>query len=179
MNLLEIFTDNDTILDCSVSIIQEARKRGFNGFSGYCAQAAILINECLFDNKQQIFASFNKSLEEHGHHIGHVACLIELSSDEYFILDADAIVKATEDISSWGMLDPEDLEYQKMFETYGISKTFENFENISEMVITRSFVREHFDCSHLKEQQKILSDCALSIIPLFTSKKLSKTKLKF
>lgn len=178
MNLLEIFKDTDTLIDCSISIIQEAKKKGFNGFSGYCGQAAILINECLFDNQQQYFACFNKSLEEKGHHIGHVACIVELPDDSYFILDADAEVKSNEDISHWGMLDSEDPDYQELFETYDIEKTFENFENISEMVVTKPFIREHFNCSHLKEQRKILSEAVLCIVPLFTPKTSNKLKLK-
>lgn len=73
MNLLDCFDNVDVLIDCSTAIIKEANQHGFNGFSGYCGQAALLINECLFDNSQQIFASFNQALQEQNHHIGHVA----------------------------------------------------------------------------------------------------------
>ena len=172
MNLLELLKnnhhlDNDTLIDCSISIIQEANKNGFNGFSGYCGQAAILINECLFDNSQQIFASFNQALESSHHHIGHVVCLVDLPDGSYFILDADAQLKSVEDIEHWGMLDSEDFDYQKLFDHYGIEKTPDNFENVCEVVLTKEFVLEHFNCSHLQEQRTILKKSVEKILPLF------------
>lgn len=171
MNLLDNFNqksfDNDILIDCAISIIQEANKNGFNGFSGYCGQAALLINECLFNNSQQIFASFNQALEENHHHIGHVACLIDLPDGSYFILDADAELKSVEDIEHWGMLDSEDSDYQILFDKYGIEKTIDNFENVSEVVLTKDFILEHFNCSHIQEQKTILIKAVEKIVPLF------------
>lgn len=174
MNLLDIFYDNDILIDCAISIIQEANKKGFNGFSGYCGQAALLINECLFDNQQQLFACFNQSLEQHQHHIGHVVCLIDLPDASYFILDADAQLKSIDDIEHWGMLDFEDPDYQHLFELYNIHKTFDNFDTVSQLVLTEDFILEHFNCSHLQEQKKILATAVSSILPLF----IPKTTLK-
>jgi hypothetical protein len=167
MNLLDCFNDNDTLIDCSISIIQEANRNGFNGFSGYCGQAAILINECLFDNTQQIFASFNQCLQEKGYHIGHIACLIDLPDGSYFILDSDAELKFIEDIEHWAMLDCDDVDYQKLFDKYDLEKTQSNFETVSQLILTKDFVFEHFNCSHIQEQKKILLDSINKVLPLF------------
>lgn len=179
MNLVDCFDDNDTLIDCAISIIQEANKLGFNGFSGYCGQAALLINECLFDNSQNIFAAFNQSLEEQNHHIGHVACLIDLPDGSYFILDADAQLKSIEDIEHWGMLDSEDTDYQKLFDKYGIDKTEDNFENVSQLTLSSDFVKEHFNCTHFNEQKTLLLKAIDKVYPLFmnSSSLTSKKKL--
>lgn len=177
MNLLEIFNDNDDIMDYSIKIIQEANKNGFNGFSGYCGQAALLINECLFNDTQQIFASFNQALNEKNHHIGHVACIIDLPDGFYFILDADAQIKSIEDIQHWGMLDSQDNDYISLFNHYNIPLIDDNFENVSELVLTSSFVLEHFNCSHLEEQRKILNNAIQSVLsPSIISNKKLKIK---
>lgn len=167
MNLLNYFNDNDTLIDCSISIIQEANKNGFNGFSGYCGQAAILINECLFNDTQKIFAVFNQCLQEKGYYIGHVACLIDLPDGSYFILDSDAEFKSIEDIEHWGVLDYEDIDYQKLFDKYKLEKTQKNFEIVSKLTLTKDFIFEHFNCSNIKEQKKILSESINKVLPLF------------
>lgn len=178
MNLLETFNDPDLIIDCSISIIQEANKNGFKGFAGYCGQAATLINECLFDNKQQIFASFNKALEQNNHYIGHVACLIDLPNESYFILDSDAQLKSIEDIQHWGMLDSEDSDYHILFEKHNIKKTSDNFEQVSELVLTHDFTLKNFNCSHIEEQRKILLTSINNVLPFFIKKTTVQLKTK-
>ena len=170
MNLLDLFDDNDTLIDCAISIIQEAKKNGFHGFSGYCGQAAILINQCLFDNSQTLFGAFNQSLADNEHHIGHVACLIDLPDGSYFILDADASVKTIEDIEHWGMLDSEDSDYRQLFDKYLIEKSDSNFENVAQFNLTEDFIKNHFDTSHIQEQQQVLLNAIDKVLILFTKK---------
>ncbi len=177
MNLLEIFNNNDDIMDYSIKIIQEANNQGFNGFSGYCGQAALLINECLFNDTQQIFAAFNEALNNKNHHIGHVACIVDLPDGFYFILDADAQIKSIEDIQHWGMLDSQDNDYISLFKQHNIPLTEDNFENISELILTSSFILEHFNCQHLQEQRKILNNAIQSVLsPVISSQKKFKIK---
>lgn len=170
MNLLNEFQDNDTLIDCALSIIQEAKKNGFHGFSGYCGQAAILINQCLFDNSQTLFGAFNQALAENEHHIGHVACLIDLPDGSYFILDADAIVKTIDDIEHWGMLDKEDSDYRHLFDRNLIEKSDINFDNVEQFNLTQEFIEEHFDTSHIKEQEQVLLQAIDKVLPLFSQK---------
>lgn len=179
MNLLDTFHDNDTLIDCAISIVQEAKKNGFNGFSGFCGQAAILINELLFDNSQTLFGVFNQALAENEHHIGHVACLIDLPDGSYFILDTDAQVKTIEDIQHWGMLDSQDSDYRHLFDRYLLEKSDENFENVSEFTLTQEFIQEHFDTSHMNEQKQVLIQAIDKMLPLFSQKKTSTYKKKF
>ena len=51
MNLLDKVSSTDELIDLSISILQEAKNNGFNGFGGMCAQATVIINELLFDGK--------------------------------------------------------------------------------------------------------------------------------
>ncbi|NCQ51552.1 hypothetical protein GW796_06605 [archaeon] len=106
MNLTELNLTDDEIKDIALLTIQKAKREGFLGFAGNCGQAAIAINDVMFNGEQILFAAFNKALGKAGQHIGHVACLVEVGDDEYFILDTDAYLKGIDDISSWGMLDP-------------------------------------------------------------------------
>ena len=107
VNLVEIFSDIETLADCACSIVKEATNNGFIGFAGNCGQAAILINECLFNDTQQIFTTFNKALKEKDCFVGHVACRVNLEQQHLgeqfsFLLDSDAKVKTPEYISGWG-----------------------------------------------------------------------------
>ena len=170
MDLLNTFNDPNLVMDCSLSIIQEANKNGFFGFSGFCGQAALLINECLFDNNQTIFAAFNKSLEHFDHHIGHVACLIDLPYESYFIIDSDAQIKSIDDIESWGMLDSSDQDYIKLFKSYSIPINDENFESVITLTLTKDFVFQHFNCEHINEQRIILQEAITKVLPLFLHK---------
>lgn len=179
MNLLHLFDDNDTLIDCAISIVQEANKNGFHGFSGYCGQAAILINKCLFDNSQILFGVFNQSLADNEHHIGHVACLIDLPDGSYFILDADAEVKTIEDIEHWGMLDSQDSDYRQLFDQHLIEKSDINFECVAQFNLTEEFIKEHFDISHIKEQEHVLLQAIDNVLPLFLKKQTHLLKKKF
>lgn len=179
MNLLETFQDNDTLIDCAMSIVQEAKKNGFNGFSGYCGQAAILLNQCLFDNSQTLFGVFNQALADNEHHIGHVACLVDLPDGSYFILDADAQVKTIDDIEHWGMLDSQDSDYQHLFDNYLIEKSDNNFESVAQFTLTEDFIKEHFDTSHMNEQKQVLLQAIDKVLPLFSFNKNNTFKKKF
>ena len=174
MNLLDKVSSTDELIDLSISILQEAKNNGFNGFGGMCAQATVIINELLFDGKQINFASFNKSLEKKNQYIGHVACLVELNADEYVIFDADAKVKSIEEIQSWAMLDDLDPDYIDLFKKHKIKTSEKNFENTVELELTKEFLMENFNFSSYEEQKKILYDAIHKVL----NENKSKSKIK-
>ncbi len=164
MNLLKLNLTDDEVKDIALLTIQKANKDGFVGFAGYCGQAAIAINDVLFNGEQTLFAAFNKALEEEGHNIGHIACLVETGDDEYFILDSDAYLKGIDDITSWGMLAADDSYYQELFDEHDIEKTELNFETVSELELDVDFIKENFNCSKLEEQTEILKKAYLEVL---------------
>lgn len=54
-------------------ILNHARKHGFDGFNGFCAQAGIAINDCFFGGKATYTLSLNQALAEHKFYVGHLA----------------------------------------------------------------------------------------------------------
>ena len=114
-------------------ILDIAQDEGFIGFGGRCGLAAIAINRVLFGGKAKIVGVFNKTFEEHGNSIGHIAVLHD---DIYW--DADGQAKELSDIESFGMLDPEDPDYQEAAEALG----FEYDEDVAYEVITREDLSE-------------------------------------
>ncbi len=83
------------------------RQLALDGFGGACFNAAQIINAEVFGGKGRIVAAANKFWLEKGRFIGHVAVLY---NETYW--DADAKPKEWEDIEAWGMLDPEDPDYE-------------------------------------------------------------------
>ncbi len=178
MNLLEMNLSEQDIIDICCATINNANNNGFNGFGGYCGRASLIINEVFFDSKQENFACFNDALANQGYHIGHVACMVEIGDESYFIIDADAEIKEIEDIQHWGSLDPKDQDYINLFQEYGIDNNEGNFESFCEVMIDKEFIQEHFDCSDIDEQKKILNQCLIEVLKNFKNKINRKNKLK-
>lgn len=79
------------------------------GFAGFCGNAAIQINQKIFNNQGKYVAAVNKFLwRNHNRAVGHVA--VEYNGNFW---DSDARPKKQEEIESWGMLDPEDSDYSE------------------------------------------------------------------
>ena len=91
--------DLDTVFDIIV-------KADLPGFSGACAGAAIAINNVLFDGEGKLVAAVNEHLwNKNKRMVGHVAVFF---GGSYWDTEGE---KEWEDIESWGMLDPEDPDY--------------------------------------------------------------------
>lgn len=73
------------------------------------------------------------------------------------------------------MLDSQDDDYISLFKQHHIPLTEDNFENISELILTPTFVLEHFNCQNLQEQRTILNNAIQSVLSPFIS---SQKKLK-
>ena len=171
MNILDYAKDATKIIDVTFDIIEDAAQHGFKGFGGYCAQAAVLINECLFDNQQKYYGAFNKALDEKNHWIGHVVCYVEFLDDYYFIFDTDCEMKDFEDIEHWGMLDSQDTDYKKLFQQYHIAHTEENYETIIQKFLQEEDLRKHFSFESYQEQKNILMNSCQKILEKIPTKK--------
>ena len=86
--------------------IKVLKRAKLKGFFGKCAEAAIAINDVLFDDEGILVAAVNKWLwENEGRMVGHVA--VEWKGSYW---DAEG-KKEWERIESWGMLDDSDEDY--------------------------------------------------------------------
>ncbi len=97
------------------AVLAQARARGFKGFSGDCAAAALAIRDTLLEGRGEIVGVFNRAFHAKGRSLGHVAVRI----GETF-LDADGYPKPFEDIESWGTLGEEDQDYAEMAAELGV-----------------------------------------------------------
>lgn len=95
-------------------ILTLAKEKGFNGFSGECAEAAIAINQILFNNEGQLLAALNCAFEEKNIILGHFCLSIPDEDWNMVCIDSDGYPKPDEDILSWGMLDEFDYDYQEL-----------------------------------------------------------------
>lgn len=96
-------------------IADKIKSLNLSGFSGDCPEAAIAINKNVFNGKGKIVGAFNRAMLDYGRHpLGHVAVLY---NGNYW--DADAKPKTLDEIESWGMLDPTDVEYAELADDYG------------------------------------------------------------
>lgn len=77
-----------------------------HGWGGACGQAAIQINKQVFDGQGEYIAALNNFWLERDRWVGHVAVLY---GDELW--DSDGLIEDQEDLRAWGMLDPEDPDW--------------------------------------------------------------------
>jgi hypothetical protein len=123
MKITEIVVENLN------TIANKIRQANLQGFGGDCPEAAIFINKNIFQNRGKIVGAFNRAFLEYGQDpIGHVAVLY---NGNYW--DADAKPKHLDEIESWGMLDPTDLDYKEKADEYGFDW---NEDTASEVIIT-------------------------------------------
>ena len=98
-----------------------------HGFAGDCGHAAIKINNQIFDGKGIYVAALNDFWLGKDRWIGHVAVKYK---NEYW--DANGHIPHEEDFLAWGMIDPEDEDYQAPgfgeAEAYGV-ELYEVTEN--------------------------------------------------
>ena len=140
------------------AILMEAKKLGFNGFGGECGEAAIAINDVIFDGNGVLIAAVNKAFFTHGSFIGHVAVYYN-----GIFWDADGVPKDETDVDHWGMLDYEDTDYQATASKCGFewteeaADTFEmiQFEDDSEVL-------EYFNSGKLNEMLNIIEQAIIN-----------------
>lgn len=100
------------------------------GFSGNCWSAAYAINKVLLNNQGVVVAALNKAAYLNADRsIGHVVVHYLTDEQGSDFIDMQGF-KTSDNIDSWGMLDPEDDDYIKLFDIHHIPLTDENFENI-------------------------------------------------
>lgn len=97
-------------------VMRAAREMGFAGFGGSCWSAAVAINRLLFSSRAGYTMAVNEALHAAGCTVGHVAVTIE----DAIHLDVDGRPKVDEEIESWGMLDPQDDDWQERAAEFGV-----------------------------------------------------------
>lgn len=97
-------------------ILGIARDEGFRGFGGDCWSAALAINAVIFGGKGVYVAGLNAPLFGKKIAVGHAAVKLRGAC-----WDADGKPKEIDEIESWGMLDPEDSDYKKLFRRHKLT----------------------------------------------------------
>lgn len=105
---LESFSESGDESEIDPEHVKKVLERAsLYGFGGECAEAAIAINDVLFNEEGRIVAAINKWLwKKEGKIIGHVA--VEWNGS-YWDSEGE---KDWGGIESWGMLDESDLDYE-------------------------------------------------------------------
>jgi hypothetical protein len=107
-------------------VIARAREEGLSGFGGGCGEAAVALNRAVFGGRGVLVGAFNEAFLDHEHLLGHVAVLVD---GAYW--DSDGRPKPFDEIESWGMLDPEDVDYQEQAKAHGIEWTDDAAETVA------------------------------------------------
>ena len=134
------------------AILTHARQNGLKGFGGACGAAAVAINRVLFDGQAELVGAFNEALWEKGEPLGHVAVI-----HDDIVWDADGRPKDIEDLESFGMLAPDDEDYQKLATKLGIA--WDDEVANTAIVVTydeESELLDWFDPAGLEEMEAIL-----------------------
>jgi len=97
-------------IDDRLSILAHAADLGLGCGGGYCGSIALAMNAVLFDGEGEIVAAVNRYLwEKKGIPVGHVGVRYrKIIWDGEGTFEGD---EGLEEFLSWGMLDPEDLDY--------------------------------------------------------------------
>jgi len=105
---LESFSESGDESEIDPEHVKKVLKRAsLYGFGGECAEAAIAINDVLFNEEGRIVAAINKWLwEKEGRVVGHVA--VEWGGS-YWDSEGE---KDWDRIESWGMVDESDPDYE-------------------------------------------------------------------
>lgn len=124
------FVESGDDIDIDFDQVDKILKRAeLEGFGGMCAEAAIAMNEVIFEGRGRLVAAVNEKLWKEGEFVGHVAVEWEGS---YWDAEGE---KTWEDIESWGMVDESDPEYsfENLEEAYVVEKIYPSREELEEM----------------------------------------------
>lgn len=98
-------------------ILEHIQKAQLNGWGGLCPYAAVAINSYFFKEQLPYYLTVNRYLyEQEGEPRGHVALHFNLVGEDFY-LDSDGTEKPIEMIDSWGVVDFDDDDERKEFET--------------------------------------------------------------
>lgn len=132
------------IEDRAIAVLRRAREAKLRGFGGECAEVAIAINDVLFNDEGILVAAVNKWLwENEGRMVGHVA--VEWNRSYW---DAEG-KKEWENIESWGMLDPEDPDYD--FGTEDSELKVERANEVERVAPSKEELVEYFGGCNLSD----------------------------
>ena len=150
----ELFAERslDQLKDDYNFILHKARALKLYGFGGQCGAAALAINAVLFNNTGTFMVGVNEFFWRHGVFLGHVAVRYR-----GVLFDADG-PKEPEDITSWGMLDPEDRDYHELARKHHLRFTEQRAYAAGLHVVSKSYIRRHFDHANHAKYEQILLD---------------------
>lgn len=130
---LDVFSESGEESELDIEHIQKVLVRAkIYGFGGECAEAAIAINDVLFNKEGRLVAAINKWLwDKEKRIIGHVAVQV---GEDYWDSNGK---KSWEEIESWGMLDENDPDYDlgdsPEENAFAVEKIYPSEEDLIEM----------------------------------------------
>jgi hypothetical protein len=131
-------------LDIVFKILEKAN---IKGFGGACAEAAMAINNVLFDGEGTLVVAANKYMwKNHGRMIGHVAVYYE-PEGTYWDTEGE---KGWLDIESWGMLDFEDPSYDFPDEEAA-------YEVVKIQPTTEELIEQFGGCNYQEKIQQLMA----------------------
>jgi hypothetical protein len=122
-------------------VLRCAKKEGMSGFGGNCFAAAIAINQVLFEGKLSYFVAANEAFREAGRTIGHATVYYKDVEGVRHHFDADGQLKLDTDVESWGMLDPEDPDYQEIADDLGVEWNDETASLVAMLEVSEAQIR--------------------------------------
>lgn len=101
------------------SVMDLARSKGLQGMSGECGELAVAMKHVMFDGHADVVGGLNAEFEKNGLLIGHFVVQIDDEELGCINLDERGIPVSDDDVESWGMLDPEDEDWQEQARKHG------------------------------------------------------------
>lgn len=132
--------------------VNKIRSLKLHGFAGDCGWAAIQINRKVFDGKGVYVAALNNFWLERDRWVGHVAVHF---GDRFW--DTSGTIRE-EDFIEWGMLDPEDPDYDVPGWDEDAAYSADIFE------VTEEEIRQKFDICTIQESSTPLQRLIESVV---------------
>jgi hypothetical protein len=116
-------------------IAHQIKAMNLDGWGGKCFEAAVKINQAVFNGKGTYLAACNRFMHEiEDQFIGHV--VVKFGDD---LWDTDGLTEMDR-LESWGMLDPHDSEYSGI-----LGWTEESAYEVKIMELTENEMRRYLD----------------------------------
>lgn len=159
--------NEDQLLAAMKDIMAAARDHGLVGWGGDCWSTAAAMNKALFGAECTYVAAVNRPLSEAAIFIGHVAIKVPANPScgrlYDMLFDADGTPKSLEEIEAWGMLDPDDTDWQEMAYDNGIDWD-DNSPFDAEIIFPDESTLARFGSpKRIEELTNIIEECANSL----------------